>query len=70
MAGMDGVDLVVCARELYPMLPALIVTGYGGADGLNRLPPNVQILSKPFQRNDLVRAVTALARTRSVEILH
>ena len=60
MVGMSGGDLVLQARELHSSLPAMVITGYVGAEGLNRLPPNVAILRKPFQREDLVRAVKGL----------
>ena len=60
MPGMNGADLVLQAREQRPMLPALIITGYAGAEGLDRLPPDVAILRKPFQREDLVHAVKGL----------
>ncbi len=60
MAGMDGANLVMQARKLNPELPALIITGYAGVDGLERLPAGVEILRKPFQRQDLIRRVKAL----------
>ncbi|MFZ1426723.1 MAG: ATP-binding protein [Geminicoccaceae bacterium] len=60
MRGMNGADLVLQARELRPALPALIITGYPGAEGLDLLPPDVAVLRKPFDRKDLVRKVKAL----------
>ena len=57
MPGINGVDLVLEVRELHPVMPALIITGYNGAEDLARLPSDVVTLSKPFQREDLVRSV-------------
>jgi PAS domain S-box-containing protein len=63
MPGMNGTDLVLEARELHSDLPALVITGYAGAEGLERLPSDVAILRKPFQRDRLVNAVkTMVAR--------
>ena len=60
MVGMSGGDLVLQARELYPTLPVMVITGYVGAEGLDRLPADVAILRKPFQREELVRGVKGL----------
>jgi signal transduction histidine kinase/CHASE3 domain sensor protein len=60
MAGMNGVDLVLQAREISPGQPALIITGYAGAEGLRWLPPDVMTLRKPFTRADFVDAVMAV----------
>jgi len=60
MPGLNGADLVSAARELQPGLPALVITGYVGAEGLDRLPPGVTILRKPFQRQDFVSKIMAL----------
>jgi PAS domain S-box-containing protein len=60
MAGMNGVELVMRAREIEPGQPALIITGYAGAEGLRWLPPDVVVLRKPFKRADFVRAVKNL----------
>lgn len=60
MVGTDGVELVLQARELRAGLPTLMITGYAGAEGLERLPADVTILRKPFQRENFVRHVTEL----------
>lgn len=60
MPGINGADLVIQARELQSVLPALVITGYAGAEGLDRLPSNTTILRKPFQREDLVREIKRL----------
>ena len=60
MAGMNGADLVLAARKLVPDLPALVITGYAGTDGMDGLPTGVDILRKPFQRQELVRSIQIL----------
>lgn len=60
MPGMNGAELVTKARELHSALPALVITGYAGAEGLDRLPSSTTILRKPFQREDLVREIKDL----------
>ena len=64
MPGMNGADLVLCARETHPVLPALIITGYAGAEGLDTLPPGVVTLRKPFQREDLTHKVKELVENK------
>lgn len=66
MPGMNGADLVLCAREFHPLLPALIITGYAGAEGLDALPSDVAILRKPFQREDLACRVKELIENEVV----
>jgi PAS domain S-box-containing protein len=60
MPGMNGADLILHAREMNPVLPALVITGYAGAEGQERLPANVVILRKPFRRVDLLHEVKSL----------
>jgi CheY-like chemotaxis protein/two-component sensor histidine kinase len=60
MPGMNGAGLILEARVLCPALPALLITGYAGAKGQDRLPSNVVILRKPFRRDDFLRAVKSL----------
>lgn len=57
MPGMNGADLLVEAQSMRPGLPALIITGFAEVRGLNALPGNVQILHKPFLRDDLLKAL-------------
>ena len=60
MPGMNGAELVLRAREVRPGLPALVITGYAGAEALERLPADVATLRKPFRREDLARKVKEL----------
>ena len=66
--GMSGLDVVAEARSLRPGLPALLASGYVGADatasdGLPSLdrphPPGVRLLRKPFRRTELLDAINA-----------
>jgi hypothetical protein len=59
--------LVLQARELLGRLPALIITGYVGAEELDCLSANTPILRKPFRREDLVRRVKDLIETAALE---
>ncbi len=71
MPGMSGVELATAARERRPDLPVVFVSGYTGneivaADG----DPATAFLPKPFDGDDLLRAVratldAAAARTRA-----
>jgi CheY-like chemotaxis protein len=60
LPGMTGADLVMAARSEYRGLPALIITGHAVVDELERLPPDVIILRKPFERDELVRTAKSL----------
>lgn len=60
MPGMNGAELVLRARAVHPGLPAMIVTGFAGAEGLACLPGDVTILRKPFRRDDLLRPLGLL----------
>lgn len=60
MPGMNGVELVLRARELSPGLPALVVTGYAGAEGLACLPGDVTVLRKPFLKHEFLGALAAV----------
>ncbi len=71
MPGMSGVELATAARERRPELPVVFVSGYTGneivAAGGD---PATRFLPKPFDGDDLLRAVratldAAAARTRT-----
>jgi nitrogen-specific signal transduction histidine kinase len=62
LPGMDGRQLALSAREAFPELPILFITGYAWeafADA-PRLPEQAAILSKPFSLHALVEAVADL----------
>ena len=59
MPGLSGADVARRARQMRPALPIMLVTGYAEAGFTTDLPPNVQLLKKPF------RVAELLARVRS-----
>ena len=62
MAGMNGIEVARAARRMAPSVPIILATGYAETDtaetGLIR-----QILRKPFQIDDLARAVHVALET-------
>ena len=58
-SGMTGYELVREARRLRAGLPALLTSGYERAAGEHEepLPPDVDVLRKPYRREDLGAAV-------------
>jgi CheY-like chemotaxis protein len=65
MPGMNGLELIRQSRGFQPDLPGLIISGY--ADVTEFVPdvPNVALLRKPFQREDLIAQLAAMiARAR------
>ena len=62
MPGLSGVDLIVQAMQLRPGLKALLITGFPNADGLADLPPEVEVLAKPFRRAALIERISGLTR--------
>ncbi|WP_051324095.1 ATP-binding protein [Candidatus Solirubrobacter pratensis] len=70
MPGMSGVELATAARELRPGLPVVFVSGYTGNETIaSPSDPATAFLAKPFDGDDLLRAVRATldgaARTRA-----
>jgi two-component system cell cycle sensor histidine kinase/response regulator CckA len=70
LPGMSGVQLATAARELRPGLPVVFVSGYTGNETIARTSdPATAFLAKPFDGDDLLRAVRATldgaARTRT-----
>jgi len=53
MPHLSGTEFLREARELCPEVPALIITGYAGADAISDRPDGVEILLKPFTANML-----------------
>jgi DNA-binding NtrC family response regulator len=60
MLEMSGVELISQATQIRPNLKALMMTGYPNSDGLPGLPPDTQILVKPFRRVELIAGVKSL----------
>src|SRR4051794_15934472 len=60
MPGMSGVELAVAARERRPGLPVVFVSGYTGDTTIDRSDdPTTAFLSKPFDGDELLKAVRA-----------
>jgi CheY-like chemotaxis protein len=60
MPGMNGIDLVVQAREQNPQLRALIISGYADCTALANLPDGTKLLAKPFRRAKLHECIRAI----------
>ncbi|MBV8613044.1 MAG: response regulator [Acetobacteraceae bacterium] len=63
MPNMSGKELVLLARERFPRLRALVITGFPNAPDLGALPPGVALLAKPFRRAELAECVQRLFDT-------
>ena len=61
MPGMNGAELIAAARELYPDMRFLIVTGYLDSAAVERAAPGTTILAKPFEPEQLRRKVREIA---------
>jgi CheY-like chemotaxis protein len=59
MPGLNGLDLLVQAREIDPSMAGLIITGFSDPDML-RGADNIVVLRKPFSRAELVEQVNLL----------
>ena len=60
--GLNGRQLADAARQRFPHLPVLLITGYGGdaLDGRTRLEPGMEVLGKPFDLEVLAARVRAI----------
>ncbi|MEG8038855.1 PAS domain S-box protein [Sphingomonas sp. LR60] len=59
MPGMTGAQLIKALKEIRPDLPALIVSGYAEAEGID---PAVPRITKPFRSSELADALTEVLR--------
>ncbi len=65
MPGMNGVEFITAARQLYPGIPVLMATGYADMAEVEKLIGAQSVLKKPFDLETLNAAVgTELARAR------
>jgi CheY-like chemotaxis protein len=65
MPKMNGVELAEAARQARPHLPILLTTGYGELP--SRASDDIPRLSKPYQQNQLARAIAQLLQGSSPE---
>ncbi len=67
LPGMNGRQLADQAREIRPDLKVLFITGYaenvGKAEGF--LPPGMEMITKPFDHDELARRVRAMVSGRT-----
>jgi CheY-like chemotaxis protein len=67
MPGMDGRDVVDAARELYPDITVMVISGWGKAEVLERFDGTLQpehVLTKPVELSDLRAAVERASARR------
>jgi YesN/AraC family two-component response regulator len=57
MPGMNGVQLAQYARDIWPNLPVIIVSGYSDAEAVKGALPGAALLWKPFSAGELLLAV-------------
>ena len=60
MPHLSGTEFLRRAREIFPNVPALIITGYAEEDAVCDRPDSVEILLKPFTPTALERALSQL----------
>ncbi|WBY09839.1 response regulator [Sphingomonas sp. 7/4-4] len=61
MPGMTGADVVRKVREEHPGLPVVLVTGFAESAKLDAVTgPQVAVLWKPFEAQELLRKVAGL----------
>jgi CheY-like chemotaxis protein len=63
MPGRSGAELATQLRTITPHVPVLLMSGYtGGRVEACSLPPDIQVLEKPFKLDGLLAAVAAAVR--------
>lgn len=66
--GLGGRELALLARELRPDLPVLLITGYASDSALVDVTDiDIPVLRKPFERNALEAALSALESHKDTE---
>lgn len=62
MPGLNGAALLVEASRIRLNLPALMVTGFADSTITDKLPPGIEVLSKPFSRTEFVSKLHKLVK--------
>jgi CheY-like chemotaxis protein len=70
MPNLSGTEFLREARELCPDVPALIITGYAGADAISDRPEGVEILLKPFTANMLEATIAQVCVGQLLPVEH
>jgi two-component system C4-dicarboxylate transport response regulator DctD len=66
--GMDGPELIERLRALHANLPIVAISGHVEAGDSAGLPPDVEIIQKPFPAETLLEEIrNALARSRPLQ---
>ena len=65
MPGMDGIALARRAREMRPLLPIILTSGYAGLAVEDLAGDSVVFLTKPYERETLLDALRRVGRIRS-----
>jgi len=68
MPHLSGTEFLREARELCPDVPALIITGYAGADAIQDRPDGVEILLKPFTAGRLETAMAVVCGEQPLRV--
>ena len=58
--GMNGRQVAEAAREVWPGLPVLFITGYAGSVLEGQLEPGMEVIGKPFALDTLTERVRAM----------
>jgi PAS domain S-box-containing protein len=67
---LSGTEFLREARGLCPEVPALIITGYAGADAISDRPDGVEILLKPFTANMLETTMAQVCGGQLLPVEH
>ena len=70
MPHLSGTDFLREARELGSDVPALIITGYAGAEAIRDRPDGVEILLKPFTATMLETTMAQVCGSRALRAEH
>jgi CheY-like chemotaxis protein len=65
---LNGIELILQARQLRPGLPALLISGFTDVAEVDTLPEGVTLISKPFQRREFVAALQRAIRRQVVMV--
>ena len=67
LPAMSGAEVVRTARDRWPLMACLLITGFAEAHSLDAEISNTMLVPKPFTSEDLVRAAAgALQTARSI----
>jgi DNA-binding NtrC family response regulator len=53
----SGLEVIRFARSLQPGWPAIVISGYADGESMAARPPDVPLINKPFQPEELIGAI-------------